>query len=328
MVILAKPLALHYVFVMVSVLFASPALTQVPASPSVDPRGPRKGGTVELALDLASSGRCQDALPLLKRLGPEIKDKQQKYQTLMATVRCAMNQRETQTAANALFDMKRDFPRDPEVLYMTSQFFLAIAESASQELASVAPDSYQTRELQAETLESQEKWAEAAAIYRQILVEHPGLRGIHYRLGRDALSLADSSGGTDEAKKEFEEELGIDPRNAAAEFWLGEIARRDSKWDDAISHFRVAAKLDSNFADALLSLGSALNSAGRYSEALSPLQEYAKKFPEDVTVHYQLALAYTRLGRDDDAAHERAVHQQLLEKRRATLNSRTEAAPH
>jgi len=244
----------------------------------------------------------------------------------MATVRCSMKQRDDRATADTLLDMRRDFPEDPEVLYMTSQFFLGIAEGASQELTQVAPNSYQTRELQAETLESQEKWEEAAAIYRKILEENPKLRGIHYRLGRAALAQPESPTSAQNAKKEFEQELAIDPVNAGAEFWLGEIARIDGQWDDAIAHFAAAAKIDPHFNDAFLSLGTALNSAGRHSEAIPQLEHYVKISPEDPSGHYQLSIAYSRAGRKEDALRETTLHRQLLEKKRAAANARTNAA--
>jgi tetratricopeptide (TPR) repeat protein len=245
----------------------------------------------------------------------------------MATVRCALNRKEDQTSVNALFDLKRDFPEDSQVLYMTSQIFLEIAERASQELAANAPASYQARELQAETLESQEKWAEAAVIYRKILEEQPKLRGIHYRLGQAALSRRESPTGAEDAKKEFEQELAIDPVNAAAEYWLGELARRDGQWDDAISHFISAAKIDSNFKDALLSLGMTLNAAGRFADAVPKLEQYIKMSPEDPAGHYQLGIAFARLYRKEDSVREMALRQQLSEKRDAAARARANAAP-
>src|ERR1700694_2199849 len=143
-------------------LLTAPAFAQAPASssPAASSRSAEKAALIGRGIDLASKGRCQEALPLLKKFTPGVKEKQVKYRALMATVRCAMNRGENQTTANALCELKRDYPEDPEVLYMTSQFFLGIAESASQELAAVAPTSYQTRELEAETLESQGKWQE------------------------------------------------------------------------------------------------------------------------------------------------------------------------
>lgn len=311
-------------------LLTAPAFAQSPASssPAVSSRPAKKATIIERGIDLASKGRCEEALPLLKKFTPRAADKQVKYRALMATVRCAMKQRDDRTTANALFDLQGDFPEDPEVLYMTSQVFLEIAERASQELTVIAPNSYQTRELEAESLESQGKWPEAAEIYRRILDEHPKLRGIHYRLGRAALSQPESPTSNEDAKKEFEQELAIDPMNAAAEFWLGEIARLDGQWDEAISHFAASAKIDPNFADAVLSLGTALNSSGRFSEAIPQLEQYIRMSPENVAGHYQLSIAYARTGRKEDSVREMTLHQQLLEKQRAAVNVRTNAPPH
>ncbi len=309
-------------------LLTARAFAQAPATSS--PAGPPSPvqSPVERGIALAARGRCEEALPLLKKLTARVTTKELKYRALMATVRCAMKQRDDRATTNALFDLQGDFPEDPEVLYMTSQVFLEIAERASQELTVIAPNSYQTRELQAETLESQEKWAEATAIYRKILEENPKLRGIHYRLGRAALSQPESPTSAEDAKKEFEQELAIDPVNAAAEFWLGEIARQGGQWDEAISHFAAAAKIDPHFADAVLSLGTALNSAGRYSEAIPQLEQYVKMAPENLAGHYQLSIAYARVGRKEDSVRETTLHRQLFEKQRAAANARATAAPH
>jgi len=46
-------------------------------------------------LELASKGRCREALPLLKKAAPTIADKQIKYRTGMAMARCAMSLEQT-----------------------------------------------------------------------------------------------------------------------------------------------------------------------------------------------------------------------------------------
>lgn len=312
------------------VFSAASTFAQSPAnsSPSANSDFPERNTPIKRGIDLAAKGQCEEALPLLRKFTPNVTVKELRYRALMATVRCAMKQRDDRAAADTLLDMKREFPEDPEVLYMTSQFFLGIAEGASQELTAVAPNSYQTRELQAETFESQEKWAEAAAIYRKILEENPKLRGIHYRLGRAALSQPESPTSSQDAKKEFEQELAIDPVNAGAEFWLGEIARLDGQGDNAIPHFAAAAKIDPHFADAFLSLGTALNAAGRYEEAIPQLEHYVKMAPDNLAGHYRLSVAYARLGRKEDAIREITLHQQLFEKQLAADKARAAAAPH
>jgi len=200
--------------------------------------------TVEQAIELAAKGRCQEALPVLKKSTAHVPDKDLKYRAAMATTRCAMSLGQAETAVTALFLLNREFPHDPEVLYITTHYYAELASRASQELAATAPSSYQALELEAEAMESQNRWDDAGAVYRKILAQNPNVPGIHFRLGRVVLSKSESTANTDEAKAEFEEELKVDPTNAAAEFSLGEIARRAGQWSEAVPHFTNASKLD------------------------------------------------------------------------------------
>ena len=285
--------------------------------------------SVERDIDLAAKGRCQEALPVLKAVislssAKQAIDKQLEYRAAMATAKCAMSLNQAQTAVNALFILKRDFPHDPEALYITTHYFSELAMQASQELAREAPGSSQAQELQAESFESQGRWAEAAAEYQKILDQNPGAPGIHFRLGRVALSKGESEVHTAEAKKEFEQELKIDSSNAAAEFSLGEIARRAGQWDDAITHFSSAAKIDSGFAEAYLALGMSLASAQKFADAVAPLEKYVKVVPEDPAGHYQLAIAYDRTGRKESAAREMQLQREAAAKAPASATE----APH
>jgi tetratricopeptide (TPR) repeat protein len=169
--------------------------------------------------------------------------------------------------------------------------------------------------LEAESLESQNRWEDAAAIYRKILEEDPKVPGIHFRLGRVALSQADSPTNVETARKEFERELAIDPKNASAEFWLGEIARRNGQWSEAIPHFRTAAKVDPGFAEAFLALGMCLNSTEQFQDAIAPLEHYVKMVPADPAGHYQLSVSYSRTGHNADAMREMTIQQGLAEKK-------------
>jgi tetratricopeptide (TPR) repeat protein len=295
-----------------AVLTAVRAVAQAPASsPPSRPSSP-----LERGIELAAKGRCEDALPLLKKL-PDDSDKQLKYRAQMATVRCAIKRRDGQATVTTLLALRHEYPKDPEVLYLTTQVFLEIAVRASQELTAIAPNSYQVLELEAETLESQNKWPEAADIYRKILEKNPKLANIHFRLGRAVLAQPETQATTEEARKEFQQELSIDPANASAEFWLGEISRRGGHWDEAIPHYHSALKLDPTLAEAMLALGMTFNSAGRFADAIAPLESYIKILPEDPAGHYQLAMAYARTGRKEDSVREMTLRQQLSEKNQA-----------
>ena len=94
----------------------------------------------------------------------------------------------------------------------------------------------------------QGKWDDAQREYEDILEEHPDAPSIHYLLGRLLLSRPDGDAQSAErAKQEFQKELQIDPQNAGAEYILGEMARQESQWDEAITHFTRATKLDPTF---------------------------------------------------------------------------------
>ncbi len=263
---------------------------------------PANASSAERGIALAQKGRCQEALPLLNKSAALLQDKQLKYRTLMATARCAMSLERTGTAVGALLELNRDFPHDPDVLYMTTHFYSELASRASQELATLAPSSPQAEQLEAEAFESHGDWDKAAAEYRKILEQDPQRHGIHYQLGRVLLSRTPPDG--ENAKKEFEEELRIDSNSAAAEFMLGETARQAGQWDEAITRFSKAADLDVGFDEAYLALGMSLNSAGKFPDAIRPLETYVKRQPGDPAGHYQLATSYARTGHKQEAQRE------------------------
>ena len=102
----------------------------------------------------------------------------------------------------------------------------------------------------------QGKWEPAQLEYEGMIEKDPAAPGIHFLLGRLLLSRPDAGpDAPDRAKQEFLKELQIDPNNAGAHYILGELARRDEKWDEAISRFSQAAKLNPNFAEAYLGWG-------------------------------------------------------------------------
>ena len=300
-----------YRVLLCGVLLAVQVFAQIPAP---------KASPLVQAIDLAEKQHhCEEALPLLKKLTLNVIDQQLRYRAQIATAHCAIKQKDGQATVTALLALKHEYPEDPEVLYLTTHVFLEIAVRASQELAATAPpSSYQIRELQAETLESQGKWEEAVAVYSKILEENPKLPNMHFRLGHAILSQPESPANTEEARKEFAQELAIDPTNASAEFWLGEIARLAGTWDEAIPHFASAARLDPNYPEAFLGWGMSSSAAGRYPEAIMPLERYTKLVPDDTAGHYQLAMAYSHADRKADAAREMTLMRQIAERKRAT----------
>lgn len=299
-----------YVLLLSSLLLIQTALGQTARRSSA----PAVGAEVERVIALAESGHCSQALPLLKKFIHQTSDRELKKRMGLDGLHCAMTHNSPFESLAFLSVLSRDFPHDPEVLYASTHAFSDLSLLASQQLAREAPFSFQVHELNAEALELQQKWDEAATEYRRILEINPFLPGIHARLGRALLSKPQPSPEVvAQAKKAFEQELEIDPRNASAEYVLGELAKDDNDLATAIRHFSTATKLDPEFAEAYFGLGSVLTASKQFAEAISPLETYEKMAPDSPTGHYQLALAYAGAGRKDDANREAQLQRQTAE---------------
>jgi tetratricopeptide (TPR) repeat protein len=289
-------------------LAGSSAAAQTGTKPAADP-----SATAEKATKLAETGHCSEAMPTLRRSLGLVKDKDLRRKVSVDGARCAMTLHQSDAALAFLSVLQREFPGDPDALYVAVHAYSDLSAEASQELARSAPSSFQAHQLLAESYESQGKWGEAEKEYRAIAAQNPTLPGIHFRIGRLLLSRPDPpANAAAEARQEFTEELAIDPSNAAAEYVLGELARQDQSWDDAIAHFSKAGKLDPQFSEAFLGLGISYIAAKRYTEAVAPLETAIKLDPRNPNAHYQLGTAYTRAGRKEEGQKEFAIHQKLI----------------
>lgn len=275
---------------------------------------PDPSASVRQGIQLTAGGRCNEALPLLKKSLPRISDKQLRYDAAMATAQCGMSVNDDADAIDALVLLRKEFPNDAKVLYTASHFYSELAMRAARQLVHADPHSAEAQELNAESLESHGKLDQALEVYRQILKQYPQQPGIHYRIGRLMLAGPQTAASSEDAKKEFEEELKINPTAASAEFMLGDLARQAEQWNQAILHFGRAAKLDAGFSEAFLGLGISFNADGKSAEAVVPLEKYVKMEPTDPAGHYQLAIAYNRVGRKQDAAREIALQREAEKK--------------
>jgi tetratricopeptide (TPR) repeat protein len=267
------------------------------------------------AVETAAKGQCAEALPALRKAVTKVSDRDLMRNVALTGVRCSMTLGRPEAATEFLQVLGQSFPADPEVLYVLVHAYSDLSTRAAQELARTAPDSEQAHLLNAEALEMQGKWDAAVAEYQKVLKKSPNLAGTHFRLGR--LLLSKPNPGPDvaeQAGKEFEKELQIDPSNAAAEYILGELARQNQKLDEAIKRFERASTLDPQFGDAFLGLGEALISSRRFPEAIAPLQTAVKLEPANPATHYNLATAYSRTGKKAEADKEFAIHRQMTQK--------------
>jgi tetratricopeptide (TPR) repeat protein len=275
---------------------------------------PSPAPSLNTSIQQAKAGRCKEALASFKAV-PRTADRSQRREAGLAGVRCSMFANQPDAVAEFLRILNQEFPSDPDVLYVSVHGYSDLSDRAAKQLAQVAPRSYQAHELNAEALEMQGKWDQAAAEYQTVIKQNPELPGIHFRLGRLLLSKPNPSDDVaEQAKKEFEAELKIDPANAGAEYVLGELARQNQQWDDAVRHFSKASRLDAGFGDAFLGLGESLIATKKFEDAVPPLETAVKLEPANPATHYNLATAYSRTGKKAEADREFAIHRQMTQK--------------
>ena len=273
--------------------------------------------TAAHAADLAEHGQCADAMPLIRQAleqAEQIKDPQLKRRMGAAGVRCAMVLDHQGAATTLLAWLDSEFPHDPEILFMATHVYSDLAARTSKELMDAAPDSPLVVELNAEKFEKQGQWDKAIAEYKILLAREPRMPGIHFRIGQLILTLPATATSNDDARKEFEEELKVYPRNTGAEYLLGELARKGGRLQKAIEHYTNATRLSPNLAEPWFGLGRCLLDSDRASDAVAPLETAAKLAPDNPTIHMTLAHAYQELGRRDDAAREFALQKSAAEK--------------
>lgn len=268
----------------------------------------------EKAISLAEQGRCRESISALKRAMAGTVAAETRKQAGVLGVRCALAVDDRESADEFIRLLSRQFPKDPDVLFVVVHAYSDLSTRTAQDLGRTAPDSIAAHKLNAEALEMQGKWEPAQLEYEGIIKKDPNARGIHFLLGRLLLSRPDAGADAAErAKQEFQKEIQIDPQNADAHYILGELARRDEKCDEAIPQFTEAAKLDSNFAEAYLGWGFCLTSLKKYEEAIAPLRSAERLAPRNPEVHNTLATALQRSGHKEEAEKEFAIHRSLTE---------------
>jgi tetratricopeptide (TPR) repeat protein len=98
-----------------------------------------------------------------------------------------------------------------------------------------------------------------------------------------------------------------------AEAWtnLGVVRAQQDDFDAAIRAFKNAARLNSHDSATQARLGLCFFEHRKYSAAIPPLERSAALNPNNANVHACLARCYEKVGRRDEALHERQVANQL-----------------
>jgi cytochrome c-type biogenesis protein CcmH/NrfG len=150
------------------------------------------------------------------------------------------------------------------------------------------PTDAQTRFFLATSLERAGDDASALAAYKDLVAVAPGVAEGH--LGVGVLLVKHNGDDLNEGIRELEKALAINER-----LYEGQVT-----------------------------LGRALIRTGRIAESVTPLKRAAELAPDNPEPHYQLAIAYRRLGQRDAAAAETAIVKKILAAKRSSSVARSD----
>jgi tetratricopeptide (TPR) repeat protein len=274
-------------------------LQQAPADPQAQ---------LFLALTLAATGECENALPGLAK---GFLDGGNRRLAGLALAQCQITAKRFPEAGVIVAQLEKEFPSDADVLYVAADYHMKAWNDTIYRMYQRAPSSYRVDQLSAEVFETQGKYAEAVAEYRKAIEKNPKALNLHYRLGRAMLQQSHEPAALDQARKEFEAELSLNPSDAVAEYQVAQIFAASQKKSEAAAHFERAAELRPDFPEALIAVAKLRSDAKRYSDAITLLERAGKLQPRNETVHYNLMMAYRNAGRNADAQREKTVLDQL-----------------
>jgi len=214
-------------------------------------------------------------------------------------------------AAGALAQVHGDPVINAEASYWLERTYQALGAEAYARLEDSFPDSWRTHQLRAEAAALRQDLDGAIKEYRAALQLRPDAAELHEALGE--FYLDNHSDG--DAQGELEKAVTLDPSRTKALYLLGRLYVQDRENEKAVRYLQRALQLQPNLNEASGLLGTAYVRMGQFADAI-PRLEKAAALDHYGNVHYQLYLAYRKLGQAELAQKAFARSQDL---RRSSL---------
>ena len=136
--------------------------------------------------------------------------------------------------------------------------------------------------------------------FEEIFKQFPNAPNVHYFYGY-LLFPTDPAA----AIGQFKQELAVAPKSAIANGMLGWAYVSQGAYADAMPVAEKAIAEDPSLTVGQLVLGKAMVETDNPSGGIPHLEKVLQSEPENLEAHLTLVKAYSKLGRKDDARHER-----------------------
>lgn len=179
----------------------------------------------------------------------------------------------------------------------------------------LAPGSFDAQLALGRALYGADDYAAAARAFRSAVALRPADARALFFLA----STLERSGDDEGALAAYRQLASKQPRAHEGHLGLGVLLtkRGGAEADEGLKELALALEMNPNLYEARITLGRALLSKGRAQEAVEHLRRAAELAPDNPEPHYQLSLAYRRLGMKADADAESAIVKRIHESRRA-----------
>jgi tetratricopeptide (TPR) repeat protein len=214
-------------------------------------------------------------------------------------------------AADALAQVQGATNENAEASYWLARTYQGLGAEAYGRLEESFPDSWRTHQLRAEGYSLHQDLDDALKEFHAALQLRPNESELHEALGE--LYLVNHS--DDEAQSELQRALTLDPSRTHALYLLGRLYVQNRENEKALPYLQHALQLQPDLAEASGLLGTAYVRLGQFANAI-PKLEKAAPLDHYGNVHYQLYLAYRKLGQAELAQKALARSQDL---RRSSL---------
>jgi tetratricopeptide (TPR) repeat protein len=163
----------------------------------------------------------------------------------------------------------------------------------------------------------QKEYDTALEQYRKALAIDPSQEQAHYLAG---LALI-RNGRPKEAVEDLRAALKLSPGDTLAKYHLAFSLIQIRELEEAQALLREVIQQNPKYADAYYELGKLQLEQGDTKGSVASLENGAKANPEADYIHYQLAMAYRRDSRTDDAEREIKLYQTLKDQHRGRGNA-------
>jgi len=209
-------------------------------------------------------------------------------------------------AADALTHVSVAAPETPEASYWLERTWQALGAETYAQLEQSFPDSWRTHQLRAESYALRGSFQHAVQEFQAALALRPDEPELHEAFGE--LYLENNDFGA--AQRELEQALALEPSRAHTLYLLGRLYVEKKDNEKAVPYLERVLRIQPDLAEANSLLGTAYLRLGQFADAISKLEKAA---PSDHSgnVHYQLFVAYRKLGQADRARKELLLSQDL-----------------